>query len=72
MQLERSLSDHSVEAYLNDLDKLTQFLSGQDAGMAPSAITLLQLQQFTAWLHELGMSGSSQARIISGVRSFFT
>jgi integrase/recombinase XerD len=71
LQLERSLSDNSVEAYLSDLDKFTQFLQLSDAMKTPDAIELGDLQQFVQWVNELGMTASSQARIISGLRSFY-
>jgi len=71
LQLERSLSDHSVNAYLADLEKLTQFLEERHAGVGPADVQLLHLQGFTRWISELGMSATSQARIISGIRSFF-
>lgn len=70
LQLEKSLSEHSTEAYLRDLDKLTQFL--QETGMkSPGDIRLSDLQQFLKWIHKLGMTDSSQARIISGIRAFY-
>lgn len=71
LQLEKSLSDHSVAAYLSDVDKLTQFLTLHSFHITPAEVTLHHLQQFTGWIHELGMSATSQARIISGLRSFF-
>lgn len=71
LQLEKSLSDHSVAAYLSDVDKLTQFLALHSFHTTPAEVTLHHLQQFTGWIHELGMSATSQARIISGLRSFF-
>lgn len=71
LQLEKSLSEHSVAAYLTDLDKLTQFLELENITASPDKITLQHLQKFTAWIHELGMGATSQARIISGIRSFF-
>jgi integrase/recombinase XerD len=71
LQLERSLSDHSVEAYLHDIEKLTQFVLISQSAKAPAEIELKDLQLFVKWIHELGMSQTSQARIISGVRSFF-
>jgi len=71
LQLEKSLSDNSVDAYLRDVDKLTQFL--QDSGLmkAPADIALKDLQQFLKWIGSLGMTASSQSRIISGIRSFY-
>jgi integrase/recombinase XerD len=71
LQLERSLSDNSVEAYLNDIDKLTQFLQETHAAQSPADIELKDLQQFIKWISELGLTPSSQARIISGIRSFY-
>ncbi|SJZ55052.1 site-specific tyrosine recombinase XerD [Sediminibacterium ginsengisoli] len=71
LRLERSLSENSVEAYLRDIDKLTQFLAASGKSAAPGAIELADLQQFVKWIAELGMSATSQARIISGIRSFY-
>ena len=71
LQLEKSLSDHSVSAYLSDLEKLTQYLQSAELKLSPREITLKHLQKFTAFLNELGMTATSQARIISGIRSFF-
>ncbi|MGC4104596.1 site-specific tyrosine recombinase XerD [Ferruginibacter sp.] len=70
LQLEKSLADNSVEAYLHDIDMLTVFL--QDTGSkAPDKVTLQDLEQFVKWIAELGMTATSQARIISGLRSFY-
>jgi integrase/recombinase XerD len=71
LQLERSLSDNSVEAYLRDVEKLTQFLLQTDNKKSPADITLKDLQHFLRWVTELGMTPTSQARIISGIRSFY-
>src|SRR5579859_4659004 len=71
LQLEKSLSDNSVEAYLRDIDKLTQYLQAAQSLKAPDAIELKDLQQFIRWVAELGLTPTSQARIISGVRSFY-
>lgn len=71
LQLEKSLSDHSVEAYLRDIDKLTQYLQEISSLKTPSTVVLDDLQQFVKWVAELGMTPSSQARIISGIKSFY-
>lgn len=71
LQLEKSLSDNSVEAYLRDIDKLTQYLQEVSSLKTPSDITLKDLQQLTKWVSELGMTASSQARMISGIRAFY-
>ena len=71
LQLEKSLSDNSVESYLHDVEKLTQYLELQNSSVAPGDIVLNDLQQFIKWIGELNMTASSQARIISGIRSFY-
>ena len=71
LQLEKSLSDNSVEAYLHDIEKFTTFLSATKALKTPPQITLKDLEQFIRWINELGMTPGSQARIISGLKSFF-
>ncbi len=71
LQLEKSLSDHSVEAYLRDIEKLTQYLGMQEKIPGMDEIRLKDLQQFIKWIGELGMTASSQSRIISGIRSFY-
>ncbi len=71
LQLEKSLSENSVDAYLRDITKLTDFLQGTDNLKTPEMLTLKDLQQFVKWVSELGISPSSQARIISGIRSFY-
>lgn len=71
LQLEQSLSDHSVEAYLHDIDKLRAYFDAQGQQPAIQDVRLEDLQRFVGWIASLGMSAHSQARIISGLRSFF-
>ena len=71
LQLEKSLSDNSVEAYLHDIEKLTTFLLATEQKKDPSELDLKTLQQFVKWVAELGMTASSQARIISGIKGFY-
>jgi len=71
LQLERSLSDNSVEAYMRDIEKLTQYLQHTSTLKKPGELELADLQHFTKWIGELGMSATSQARIISGIKSFY-
>lgn len=71
LQLEKSLADHSVAAYLHDLDKLTQYLESLSERPGPADITLKTLQGFVKWIAELGMTARSQARIISGIKAFY-
>ncbi len=71
LQLEKSLSPNTVEAYGLDLDKLIQFIELNEIQGGPDNITLQQLQAYTRWITELGMSERSQSRIISGIKSFY-
>ncbi len=71
LQLEKSLSSNSVEAYLHDVAKMTQFLEMQGLSIGPEKIELHHLQEFMKLITELGMTARSQARIISGLRAFY-
>lgn len=71
LQLERSLSENSVEAYLHDIEKLTDYMLLQSDLKKPEELVLKDLEKFLRWIAELGMTQASQARIISGLRSFY-
>ena len=71
LQLEKSLADNSVEAYLHDIEMLTAFLQQGPGTKAPGDVTVKDLEKFILWINELGMTPTSQARIISGMRSFY-
>ena len=71
LQLERSLSENSIEAYETDLQKLMQFADIQAVKLLPTEIRYEHLAAFVAWLHRLGLSARSQARVVSGVKAFF-
>jgi integrase/recombinase XerD len=71
LQLEKSLSDNSVQAYLRDIEKFTQYILVGEKIRSPEEIELNDLEKFIKWISELGMTSSSQARIISGLKSFY-
>ena len=71
LQLEKSLADNSVQSYVHDLEKFTTYLTTKDDKKSPADIDLKELEHFLVWIHELGMTATSQARIISGLRSFY-
>lgn len=71
LKLERSLSDNSVEAYLRDVVKLKQFSEISNLSPNPTQLQSNNLQDFLIFLHELGLSEYSQARILSGIKAFF-
>ncbi len=67
--LEKALSKHTIEAYLSDLEKLSEFLSSEQKKF--DEVTLNDLQQLIAQLYDLGIHARSIARIISGIKSFY-
>lgn len=69
LKLEKALSDNTVEAYLTDLDKLFVFLTLE--GIDFTEVTTDNLETFSAGLHDIGIHPRSQARILSGIRSFY-
>ena len=71
LKLERGLSPNSIEAYLNDVAKLFQYYEAVDKKLIVKDITDDDLYKFITWLSELGMLPNTQARVISGIKSFF-
>lgn len=69
LRLEKALSANSIEAYLTDLDKLIRFVESE--GLKFETLTYENLQLFVAQLHDIGIHPRSQARIISGIKSFY-
>ena len=69
LKLERGLSDNTVEGYMTDVEKLAGFI--QSENLAWDKITGDDLHRFVCTLQELGIGARSQARIISGIKSFF-
>ena len=69
LMLEKGLSDNSRTAYSTDVRKLAAYLSTGNIRLAD--VTVDTLHEFVAGLHDLGIAGSTQARIICGIRSFF-
>lgn len=71
LKLEKSLSDNSIEAYISDIEKLKQFAEFSFPTLSPIKYTTRHLKNFVQWISELGMSARTQARIISGIKSFY-
>ena len=69
LRLEKALSDNSIDAYLTDIDKLTNFAESE--GKHYRDVTYADLQQFVAGLRDIGIHPRSQKRIISGIKSFY-
>ena len=72
LKLERSLSGNSVNAYLNDVDKLRQYFESVNKEPKLADIKVADIKLFISWLNELGMLATTQARVISGLKAFFS
>ncbi len=71
LQLERSLAKNSIEAYTADVDKLFQYLQNEDSGKSFLKVDLNDLRDFLAYINKIGVGARTQARIISGIKTFF-
>ena len=71
LRLERSLSANTVDAYLHDVAKLTQYLDSHKINKSPVDIATDDLKGFIVWVNLLGMLPPTQARVLSGLKAFF-
>ena len=71
LRLEKSLSQNSIEAYLNDISKLEQFFTEMDKDVKPAEITYDELKQFLNWFNDTSNNARTQSRVLSGIRAFF-
>jgi integrase/recombinase XerD len=71
LKLEKSLSPHSVQAYTADISRLIQYLEFKGIQIGPAEVRLNHLQGLMKWIHEMGASAGTQARMISGIKAFF-
>jgi integrase/recombinase XerD len=71
MQLEKSLSSHTIDAYQQDLARLRQYLLYKNLDVQPEAMKQEILVDFLHWVAQLGLSARSQARLISGIKAFY-
>lgn len=69
--MERSLAKNSIEAYTADVDKLFQYLQNEDSGKSFLKVDLNDLRDFLAYINKIGVGARTQARIISGIKTFF-
>ena len=69
LRLEKNLTANTVAAYTDDVEKLLSYLTA--AGIPPEQAKLADLENFAAGLHDIGITPRSQARILSGVKSFY-
>ncbi len=72
LQLEKSLSKHSIEAYVRDVGKFVQFTESEGyEDLNPEKVELKHFEEFLGWINQAGISATSQARTVSGIRAFY-
>lgn len=71
LRLERSMSENSIEAYVRDVEKLSQFADIAEHKPTPEAINERDILDFLEYIGNFGISATSQARILSGIKSFY-
>ncbi|MFP4662789.1 MAG: site-specific tyrosine recombinase XerD [Bacteroidales bacterium] len=72
LKLEKSLASASIDAYLRDLGKLEEFIRNiKKQKKEPDKLRYKDIQEFIHWLNETGLGARSQARIVSGIKSFY-
>jgi integrase/recombinase XerD len=71
LRIEKNLSPNSVSAYVNDINKLISFVEEHFPNLTPETVKLAQLRKFVEWMNQKGISPRTQARTISGIKSFY-
>ena len=71
LRLEKSLSENSIEAYLNDIRKLEEFTVESGKELAPSSVTYSDLKDFINWFGSGNKNARTQSRVLSGIRAFY-
>jgi integrase/recombinase XerD len=71
LRLEKSLSDNSVEAYLNDVYKLEKYFSEKGTDISPAGVSYSDLKEFLVWYAGNNENTRTQSRVLSGLRAFF-
>jgi integrase/recombinase XerD len=71
LRLEKSLSENSIWAYNDDINKLEKFFTDTGINRLPVEVTYEDLKDFLAWFAADNQNARTQSRTISGIRSFF-
>jgi len=71
LRLEKSLSPNSIEAYLNDVSKLEQYINESGKEILPGDVTYPDLKDFLAWFNSSSTNARTQSRVLSGIRAFY-
>ncbi|HBH84284.1 MAG: tyrosine recombinase XerD [Bacteroidetes bacterium GWF2_41_9] len=71
LRLEKSLSENSVEAYLNDVKKLERFFAESKKDVSPASVSYPDLKEFLGWYGSESSNTRTQSRVLSGIRAFY-
>ena len=71
LRLEKSLSENSVDAYMNDVSKLGKYFTENRTGIAPAEVSYSDLKDFLLWYGEDNKNSRTQSRVLSGIRAFY-
>jgi integrase/recombinase XerD len=71
LRLEKSLSENSVDAYMNDVSKLEKYFSENKNVITPALVTYSDLKDFLIWYGENNKNARTQSRVLSGIRAFY-
>jgi integrase/recombinase XerD len=71
LRLEKSLSENSVEAYLNDVSKLEKYFAENEKEVLPAKVSYSDLKAFIFWYSAENSNPRTQSRVLSGIRAFF-
>ncbi len=71
IKLEKKLSDNTVEAYLRDLRQMAAYMESEFSISDPEQVREQHVESFLAYLYDKGVEKTTQARVLSGIKSFF-
>jgi integrase/recombinase XerD len=71
LKIEKAASVNTIDAYINDLNKLQAYLQGIGSTATPQEVTPAMLSDFLVYEGGQGVRARSQARMLSGVRAFY-
>jgi integrase/recombinase XerD len=71
LRLEKSLSENSIAAYLDDVQKLENFAIESGRDLTPASVSYSDLKDFLGWFGTGNQNSRTQARVLSGIRAFF-
>ncbi len=71
LRLERSLSPNTLEAYVHDVELFSQYLDQSNSNITVEKAEAGHIRSFIKYIYNLGLTDTSQSRILSGLRAFY-